>query len=146
MLRRRPRRLVLMPLALGVLLPIPALAAAQAADAAALSGAWIIRQESGDNPVRNAVVHFRADSTYAVSQAGEDWIMGTYRIEGHRLTFLDRSGRFACLWDDGAPRVGVYIWTITGERMRLKEITDDCDGRAESLAISWLVRPEGRAK
>jgi hypothetical protein len=61
-------------------------------------------------------------------------VTGSLVISGHRITFHDVAGQFAC---KGAQITGVYGWRLVGPRLTFTRYGDRCGGRRTVLAHAF---------
>lgn len=65
-------------------------------------------------------------------------VKGTLKIRGSRITFHDVSGVLRC---KGTQVNGTYGWHLSGDKLTLTKISDDCPGRGTILSVPYtLVR------
>jgi hypothetical protein len=61
-------------------------------------------------------------------------VTGSLVITGHRITFHDVAGQFACR---GTQITGVYGWHLTGSQLTFTRYSDRCAGRRTVLAHAF---------
>jgi hypothetical protein len=64
-------------------------------------------------------------------------VVGTAVVTGNRVKFTDRTGSYAC---SSAERAGVYTYSLDGQRLTFKPVTDRCVGRKLLLTTKPLVK------
>ena len=86
---------------------------------------------------------FSADGTYRGSTPdGEDWVKGTYTVDGNMLTMSDT-------WEDpaviqpsciGVP--GRYTWEIKNDTLIARAVDDACEARKQATSgTAWKRLP-----
>ena len=64
-------------------------------------------------------------------------VVGTALVSDSRVKFTDRTGSYACSTAEG---VGVYTYSLDGQRLTFKAVTDRCVGRKLLLTTKPLVK------
>jgi type IV secretory pathway protease TraF len=68
-------------------------------------------------------------------------VTGTFTIKGEEIELRDQSGPLAC----NADQVGRYKWKLEAKTLTLLLISDDCQGRTQSIAGQpWTWRDVAR--
>ena len=85
---------------------------------------------------------FNADETFSVQQNGVEHVRGSFTLVGETLTFLDRSGDYACM-DGDTPAVGEYRLKRDQKTITLAKVKDEaCPGRAAALTLKpYTAKP-----
>jgi len=74
-------------------------------------------------------------SAYTIAFKGATAVKGVIAQSGNRLTFADRSGRYACA------AKGVYTYSLSGRTLTFKAVSDPkCPGRRVVLAARFTKK------
>jgi hypothetical protein len=82
-------------------------------------------------------VQFTDSGTVTVKANDTIVVIGTFALKGDEIELRDRSGPLACSED----QVGRYKWTLVEKTLTLVLVSDDCQGRTQSIAgqpWTWL--------
>lgn len=85
-----------------------------------------ITAENGEKRVMKLTI--KADNTYSLDMAmdGEINVNGNYQLsDDMRMTINDINGEYAC----PPEATGVYDITIEGDKLSMKYVSDECEGR-----------------
>ena len=104
---------------------------------AALSGRWLVQQETPDG-IWQAKFVMRDDGSYAVDLGndGSVDVRGKTEFSGDQVTVWDTGGENAC----GSDKKGVYAYKIEGDMLTLNRIKDDCEGRGGPDGVMRMQR------
>lgn len=81
-----------------------------------------------------SVATFNADGSFSgATPDGEEWVRGTYTLDGKTMTMVDTWEDEAVLTErcEGIP--GRYAWSLEGDTLVARVIEDACEGRSETI-------------
>jgi hypothetical protein len=74
-------------------------------------------------------------SNYTISFKGAAAVKGTFTQGGNKITFSDKSGKYAC------PAKGVYTYSLIARTLTFKSVSDSkCTGRRTVLAARFTKK------
>jgi hypothetical protein len=84
-------------------------------------------------------LHIGNDSSYVTTGTGDVVVRSTCRISKDTVTLQDFDGQYIC-----PNQPGVYTFIIKDEKLVLKLVSDDCEGRNAAInGIAWArVKPK----
>ena len=75
-----------------------------------------------------------SENNYELSDmAGNILLKGVYTIEQKTITFTDTEGPMSCPKD----QKGKYEFLLDGQKLTLKLVEDECEGRPKIAATEW---------
>ncbi len=82
-----------------------------------------------------ATLTIRNDSSSITNSHGMTVVMSTVHVSNDTISIVDVAGPIKCQQD----ATGIYSYTISGDKLILHVVSDDCDGRANSLSDrQWM--------
>ena len=76
-----------------------------------------------------------SDSVYTIAFKGATAVKGTFTRTGNKITFSDKSGKYAC------SAKGVYTYSLNARTLTFKSVSDaKCTGRRTVLAASFTKK------
>jgi tetratricopeptide (TPR) repeat protein len=81
---------------------------------------------------RTLILTLRHDMTFSIQVMLDEnpEVVGTYTVQGNRISFTDLEGMFACKEEEGE---GVYEFEFHEEYLSLSLVQDSCKGRRNAL-------------
>jgi len=74
-------------------------------------------------------------SKYTISFKGSTAVNGTLTQSGNKITFADKSGKYAC------SAKGIYSYTLSGRTLRFTRVSDSkCAGRRTVFAATYTKK------
>ncbi|MEE8061626.1 MAG: hypothetical protein V3T16_07335 [Gemmatimonadales bacterium] len=107
------------------------------------TGRYTMTMRDTTNELNRATFEITKDNHYFITHKGHVLFMGTYSVDGNRITFLGQ-GDTPCLDPDGNAIPGLYTWFVKGEVLTFTRMDDMCNERRLSAMIA-LFYPEGKA-
>jgi hypothetical protein len=118
-------------------------ASAQQQPAQFPTGRYTMTMRDTTNELNHATFEITKDFHYFFTQKGHVLFMGTYTVDGNRITFLGQDDT-PCLDANGQPMPGLYTWFVKDDMLIFTQENDLCDERRLSAMIA-LFYPEGKA-
>lgn len=90
----------------------------------------------------DTVAIFNADGTFVgTTTTGDDWVRGTYRVDGDEVTMQDSWESDMLREQMGKDCIGIegrYGWALTGDVLTATAIDDPCEGRRQGTSgVAW---------
>ena len=115
-------------------LAIALVACTTALAASALSGTYNATI-TGNGSLNGAWSLSFSGSKYTITFKGATAVSGSFTQSGSKITFSDRSGKYAC------SSKGVYSYTLSGRTLKFKRVSDaKCSGRRTVLAATYTKK------
>jgi hypothetical protein len=76
-------------------------------------------------------------SKYTITYNGSTAVNGTFSLSGKKVTFNDKSGKYAC------HVTGVYNYSLAVRSLTFKRVSDSCTGRRAILAATFTKKFSG---
>jgi hypothetical protein len=107
------------------------------------TGRYTMTMRDTTNELNHATFEITKDFHYFFTHHGQVLLMGTYTVEGNRITFLGQSDT-PCLDANSQPIPGLYTWFVKDGVLTFTQMNDLCDPRRLDAMIA-LFYPEGKA-
>jgi hypothetical protein len=75
------------------------------------------------------VLKFNNDGKFDVTQNGEDAVEGKYKVSKSQIEFVDETGPLA----QPDAKTGTYEWEYQDEKLTFDKISDNAEGRSQTL-------------
>jgi len=87
-----------------------------------------------NGPNDTVTLHIGKDTSFVTMGAGDVVVVKSIcRVSKDTLSLQDFEGQYLC--PDGT---GVYLYTVTADKLVLKMVNDPCDGRATAInGVAW---------
>jgi len=105
------------------------------------TGRFTMIMRDTTNQLHRATLEFTKDSHYIITHQGHVMFMGTYQIDGDRITLLGRNDT-PCLDASGEPVPGLYTWYVRDGYLVFTQLNDACNTRRDQAMIA-LFYPVG---
>jgi hypothetical protein len=107
------------------------------------TGRFTMVMRDATSELQHATIEFTKDWHYIVTHEGHVMFMGTYQLDGDRITVSGRVDT-PCNDANGDPIPGVYTWLVRDGVLDFTQLDDRCNARRDEVMIA-LFYPEGTA-
>ena len=107
------------------------------------TGRYTMVMRDTTSQLNRASFEITKDGHYIITHQGHVMLMGTYAVDGNRITFTGRNDT-PCLDANGAAIPGLYTWYVKDGVLAFTQMDDTCNDRRLSAMIA-LFYPEGTA-